>query len=111
MMFLATYDLGSKWLSDMMFATGSSYSVYLSPIMGYLTFSSFAGPIHAFFWMPLAFPLHFKEGADKTFYKRGLPGKSRLYGISVVQYEVLAIWILHLAFMYLNLIVFASRVY
>jgi len=45
MIYLAMYDLGSKWLSEFIFATGSSSSVYLSPILGYLMFSSFAGPI------------------------------------------------------------------
>ena len=91
MIYLAMYDLGlgSKWLTDLIFATESSISVYLSPIMGYLTFSSFAGPIHTLFWMPLVFPLHFKEGADETFYKRGLPElqiMSRYILVDIVRY-------------------------
>ena len=52
MIYLAMYDLGSKWLTDLMIISdtgSSSIIVYLSPILGYLTFSCFAGPIHAFF--------------------------------------------------------------
>ena len=102
MIYLAMYDLGSKWLSDLIFATGSSISVYLSPILGYITFSCFAGPIHAFFWMPHVFPLHFKKGADKTFYKRGLP-ELQLMSISwlvvyAVTNDITSVCILHMIF-------------
>ena len=70
--------------------------------MGYITFSSFAGPIHALLWMPLVFPLHFKEGADETFYKKGLP-ELQLMSISwltlyATTKDITSVCILHMVF-------------
>ena len=66
--FLAIYDLGAVWLSDLvMEEDGGSIRKCLAFLLGYLVLSIYAAPIHIKFWMPLAFPVHFSQADSKTF--------------------------------------------
>ena len=105
MLFLAMYDLGAVWLSDMvMEEDGSSIRKCLAFLLGYLVLSIYAAPIHIKFWMPLAFPIHFSQADAKTFYKKGLP-ELQLMTISwLIIYattnDINSVCILHMIFNY-----------
>jgi hypothetical protein len=67
-LFLASYDLGSKWLHGIL-RTNHAFSAVA---LGLLTHFTYSGVIHAFFWLPKALPAH-RRPSKKPFYVRGLP--------------------------------------
>ena len=69
MLYMAIYDLGAVWLNSIL---GGSPHPIISPLLGFLLFSLYSGPIHVLFWFQKAFPKHVKEDAP-PFHIRGLP--------------------------------------
>ena len=59
MLYMAIYDLGAVWLNSIL--GGSPHSI-ISPLLGFLLFSLYSGPIHVLFWFQKA-PKHVKEDA------------------------------------------------
>lgn len=69
MLYMAIYDLGAVWLNSIL---GGSPQSIISPLLGFLLFSLYSGPIHVLFWFQKAFPKHVKEDAP-PFHIQGLP--------------------------------------
>lgn len=81
-MFLASYDFGRKFASEMAGLSGSA-----TGLVGFCTFSSYSGFIHARFWLPLVFPPHILPNAP-PFHITALPALIACGATWLVLYEI-----------------------
>ena len=50
MIYFAVYDFGAVWLKSILYPGQSTMAKVMGPLLGFLTFSLYSGPIHVLFW-------------------------------------------------------------
>ena len=81
MLFLASYDMGRVQICNSL-----KCSNFVAISIGFLIYFCYSGIIHAFFWLPMAFPRHVRVRAP-SFVINGLPALILLSTIWLTLYE------------------------